>query len=141
MAETGELERGNTRYRLIRAVAQGERNQLDLAEDFGCTQSAISRFIQRHAGEIMQARNDLLDRFGHLWVADKGARIAELQQIIEDIEALGEDGRTDPEQMRVKLAALRSVAEELGQLPARMVIKHEGTVRTEIVGADLAALR
>lgn len=149
------ISRGQARLRLIAAIAQGDKNYTELGLEFGVTKQAVQQFAQRHAAEIERAVLDLTNSYSGLWIADKAARIAEYQQVVDDLTAQIEAAievdpdtgeisgviELDPDLLRVKLAALRSVAEEMGQLPARLTVKHEGTVRTEIVGLDLSALQ
>lgn len=152
------ISRGQARLRLIAALAQGDKNYTELGLEFGVTKQAVQQFAQRHAAEVERAVLDLTNSYSGLWIADKAARIAEYQQVVDDITSQIEASLPDPDApitaqsiaalpdldvdlLRVKLAALRSVAEEMGQLPARLTVKHEGTVRTEIVGLDLSALQ
>lgn len=142
------LSRGWARQQLILQVARGDKNQYELAAEYGVGQPAISEFIKRNRFEIEAATRDLAREFQGLWIASKWNRLAEIQQICDDIAQAeldpvsGEPGATlDPELLRTKLAALRAAAEELGQLPARLAVKVEGTVKTEIVGVDIDALR
>lgn len=143
----GKIERGRHKLTLIRDLAAGEETQTQLAGKYGVTQGAISQFASRHAVEIERVVGKLDDEFAGLWIANKAARIAEYQQMVADIdEIVAEstvDGRiniVDADVLRTKLATLRQVAEELGQLPARVTVKHEGAVKLIVEGADLANL-
>jgi len=81
-------------------------------------------------------RDDFANEFAGLWIARKEARLAAYERDVDDVERVeGEDGVT-PELRRVKQAALRAVAEELGQLPARLSVQMEGTIKTIIEGID-----
>jgi predicted transcriptional regulator len=132
-----KIERGHIRRQLICELAKGERTQVELAEDFGVDQSTVSAFMKRHAGEIIEVQRDIADKYLGLWIADKALRLAEIQQIIDDIETVtGDNGSPDADLVRVKLTALRNAAEELGQLPARVIHKVEGSIKTIIVGVD-----
>jgi hypothetical protein len=143
----GKLERGRVKLALIRDLAAGDETQTMLAAKYGVDQGSISKFASRHAIEIQGVIGKLDDRFAGLWIADKANRIAEYQQMIADIDAIVEastvDGRVnivDADVLRTKLATLRQVAEELGQLPARVTVKHEGAVKMIVEGVDLANL-
>jgi transposase-like protein len=148
VAKAGALERAHVRLQLIREIATGEHTQSELAARYGVTQQAISDFTQRHAQRIADVAAKLDDEFAGLWVANKAKRIATYQQQIDDIaELLG-----DPEQavkagvgyaetVRTAQAAMRAVADELGQIPARMQVEHSGSLNVQLNGVDLEALR
>lgn len=147
MAEHGALERGHVRARLVRELATGEHSQAELARRHGCSRQAVSDFARRHAERIADVAGRLDDEFAALWVASKVARLAEYQQDIEDVEALLADPETAAkagvawaEVKRVKQAALRAVAEEAGQLPARVQVQHSGSLDVRLNGVDLDAL-
>lgn len=143
MAERGALERAHVRSRLIRELAHGDKTKTALAKSYGVTQQSVSDFAQRHAQAIADAKARLEDEFSHLWIADKAQRVAEYQEQFDQIAAALESGdwgvhMNTAELMRAGQSALRAVAEELGQLPSRQTIQHEGgvTVRYELVGID-----
>ena len=147
----GKLSRGHVRYRLIRELASQEKTQRQLAREFGCHPSAITQFKQRHAAEIAQVRADLDNEFAGLWVTRKAERLAEY---MADIERIGDgtveveleggpEGATitaskvDAALIRAKQAALRAVAEEMGQIPSKVNISVEPvTLRYEVAGVD-----
>jgi hypothetical protein len=133
MAVAGQLERGWRRTALIRDLAAGEATQVELAVKYGVTQPSVSAFRDRHEREIDAVRTQLDDKWAALWAADKFNRVAELQSDIETIT--GED---DEKLLRVKHAALRQIAEELGQL--KQVVEVGGSVTYTITGLDPAAL-
>lgn len=133
----GDLERGWAKARLIRALASGEVKQTELAVEFGVTQSGISHFATKHRDEIESVRSRLADEWAHLWIADKKNRVAEYQS---DVEAINEalEGEKDPQLLRAKLAVMRQVAEELGQL--KQEIEVTGKLTYEVCGVDLSKL-
>jgi hypothetical protein len=136
-----------TRVGLIRDLAEGKLTQRKLAEKYDATQEGIRDFLKRHKAEVERLRENLEDHLFGLWIADKAARLAEYQDDVEltnaELEAALE-GRlgvstTDSEGnvtwervedlsdvigrlLRGKHRALRSVAEERGHLPARVVL-------------------
>lgn len=136
------LSRGHVKLDLIRKLATMEHTDTELAEQYGVAVRSIGRFRDRNMEEIVAVRAQLHDQFAGLWVVDKAKRVAELQADIEQLSELaamdGADDASDaiPEYMRLKHSALRSVAEEMGQLPARMSIKVEGSIRHELIGVD-----
>jgi hypothetical protein len=141
----GKLERGRHRLELIRDLAAGEENQTQLAGKYGVAQSSISEFAKRHAEEIRTVVGKLHDEYAGLWIANKANRVAEVQGMVEDIEGMIDDAiknalPVDLDLFRIKMAALRQVSEELGQLPARVTVKHEGSVKMIVEGVDLANL-
>ena len=126
------LERGWVKHRLIRDLAVAERSQTELAEAYGVSKNSITNFKRRHYMEIEEVKNNLADEYASLWVADKRKRIAEYQEAVEKMAT----GKT-PRNMEVLNNLLKSVAEEMGQLPARtqVNVSTETTVY-EIVGVD-----
>ena len=143
----GKLERGGIRIALIQQLAIGTSNQRELADLFDVSQPAIHYFAERHRAEIEALRETTMERtlaMG-LWIADKFARVGEYQSDAEAVngwhETVTEDGPVplDAALLRAKHAAMRAVAEELGQL--RTVVDETVTVRYELVGVDPEALR
>lgn len=132
VARRGHLERGWVKHRLIRDLALGEKNQLQLAEQYGCSQNAISQFKRKHLLEVEDVRNNLADEYAGVWVAQKMARIQEYQVAAEKMA----EGKS-PRNAEVLVSILKAVAEELGQLPARtqVNVSTEQTVY-QIVGVD-----
>lgn len=143
----GTLERGRVKLELMRALATGEHTQVELARRYDADQSSISYFASRHAEEIADIRARLDDEFAGLWIAAKRSRIAEYQQQVDDIAELlsgAEDKRANvnyAEVVRTAQAALKAVAEELGQLPTRAQVEHSGGINIKINGLDVAALQ
>lgn len=139
------LERGWNKRKLIREAAQMELTQTELAAKYGVTQSAISHFIQRHADEIEAVKREIENEFAGLWIAKKEARLAELQQDVEDINELGELVTKDHRYhnlMKRKQDALKAVAEELGQLPPRVNVSVDNkTVNYKVEGIELDDLK
>jgi predicted transcriptional regulator len=138
------LEKGWVRYRLIRELAQMEKPQTVLAEEYGVTQGAISQFATRHASEVAEVKADIENEFAGLWIADKKQRIAEYAAEIELIdEARGGTVRNmrDVELSKLKAAVMRAVADELGQIPARMSVSVTQRVTYTIEGVDPEQLR
>lgn len=138
--------RGHVAGELIVELAKGEKTQAQLAERFGVSQPSISDFAIKHRDDIERQRADMQDRFAGAWVADKLARVHEYQRTVETINEALDDPAVDgavpePELMRVKHQAMRSVAEELNQLPARMQVQVSGAITTTIEGVNLDNLR
>lgn len=147
MPRAGALERGHIRLKLMRDLAAGEHSQTDLARRYGVTQPAISQFAQRHAERIADVASRLDDEFAGLWVAEKAARIAELQQQVDSIadtmgdpNAAAKAGLGAAEMYRVQQQALRAIADELGQIPARVQVQHSGQLDVRLNGVDVSAL-
>lgn len=130
----GNVERGWQRASLIRDLATEEQTQVQLAAKYGVGQPTVSEFASRHRDEIAGVRARIEDKWAALWAADKFNRVAELQADVEDI---GEDA--DEKLLRVKHAALRQIAEELGQL--KQVVEVGGTVTYTITGLNPDVLR
>lgn len=138
------LERGNVRWKLIHELARGEKPQTVLAEEYGVVQSAISQFRDRHLTEINEVRADIENEFAGLWIADKKRRVAEYQaeiELIEEVRGGTVRNMRDVELSKLKAAVLRAVADELGQIPARMNVSVNHKVTYVIEGVDMENLR
>lgn len=147
MAKAGSLGRGHVKTELIRFLATGEETYTSLAARYGVSQPSISAFAKRHAERIADVAAKLDDEFAGLWIAEKRARIGELQEQVDRVTELV----TDPEQAaragvgaaemeRVIQTALRAVSEELGQLPSRTQVQHSGQLEIIVAGVDTSAL-
>jgi hypothetical protein len=134
-----QLDREPNRYNLIHSVAAGER-VADLARRYEVTTSAICQFKTRHAAEIEQARANIEDKLVGLWAAKKEARVAVYQQQIADVLEMGDTAT--PESVRVAQSALKSIAEELGHLSARVAIQGDLAVKVNyaVNGVDQSDL-
>jgi transposase-like protein len=146
VAEPGALEAPHVRLKLIRALAAGEHSQAELARRHGVSPAAMSQFVRRHAERIAEVASKLDDEFAGLWVAEKAARIAHLQAQVEQIaDMLGADdlrvGVSYAEVARTQQQALRAIADELGQIPAKVQVQHSGSLDVRLNGVDLEALR
>ncbi len=131
------LERGWVKHKLIRELAEGKKTHAVLAVEYGTSITSIGNFKRRHTTLVDQAKQDLADKFADLWIADKRNRLAELQA---DIDSMGDD--PDPDLLKIKHAAMKQAAEELGQLPSRMGVSVQAaTVTFQIDGIDLETLR
>lgn len=148
MPRAGALERPHVRLKLVRQLAAGEHSLTDLAARHGVTHQAISAFAKRHAELIADVASKLDDEFAGLWVAEKAARLAVLQHQVEQIadtmgdpEAAAKAGVGAAEMHRVQQQALRAIADELGQIPARVQVQHSGSLNVQLNGVDVEALR
>jgi hypothetical protein len=131
------LERGWTRRRLIRELAQMEKTPAQLSREYGVSRSAMTQFAARHKREIGEVKADIENAFAGLWIAQKEARLAEYQ---EDAERLSESD--DPELLKIKHGVLRAVAEEVGQIPSKVNINVGNRQVTYVIaGVDLDALK
>jgi len=139
-----------------------DKTNADLARKYGVERAAIGKFAKRYATEIDEVKAQIEDEMAGLWIAMKKARIAEYQQSLEDINdllALDLDPETAPREtadenelvivgaklpalLKAKATVLHQVAEEMGQLPARVQVNvNDQRVNYVIEGVDLAALR
>lgn len=156
----GKLERGHRRTWLIVKIAEG-LPYAALAEALDVSDTAVKIFARRHAEEIIAQRQAMHEQLVSLWVAQKIHRLAAMQQDVDDINEVVEgllaaaqpdanpmdptEARAHPELLadlptwfRTKTLILRAIAEELGQLPARVQVQVAGTVATyRLEGADL----
>lgn len=126
-----KLSPGHIVNKLCRELAVAEKPQVQLSEEYGVSQSAISQFKARHKDRIEAIRNKLDDEFAGLWIAEKANRIAEYQA---DVEFIGATTKADL--LRVKATILKAVSEELGQLPARVNVTVTNPVTYVVKGVD-----
>jgi predicted transcriptional regulator len=134
----GDLERGWAKSRLILELAQQEKTQVQLAREYGVTQGSVSEFATRHADEITHQRSKIEDEWIGLWIADKRNRVAEAQADVDAINAALQ-GLPDDKLLRTKLAIMRQVAEELGQL--RDIVEVGGKLTYIVQGVAPETLR
>jgi predicted metalloprotease len=133
-----KLEHRGTHARLVLELAQGDKTQRQLAAEYGVDQSSISVFLGRHHDEVKVRAERLADEWAGLWIADKRNRVIEAQADVEAInQALG--NTTDATLLRAKLAIMRQVAEELGQLTEK--IELGGRLTYVVEGVDMSALQ
>lgn len=136
--QTGRLDRGRARLRLLHEIATGNHSYAALARQHGVTRSAISQFAARHQLAILDARQALDDDTAALWVSRRRDRLAEIQQTIEDIDVrLTMDPADRAPLLRLRLQALRQAAEETGQLRDTAPVH---TVEIRLNGVDLDQL-
>jgi hypothetical protein len=133
--------RGPAKVRLIHDLALDAWTERALAESYGVSQPTIHEFKDRYRYQIAVARGDIENHLAGLWIADKQARLAELEDDVEQINQALADAPLDvqPRLYLAKHRALRNAAEELGQLAPKRV-DASVSVRYEIVGVDMAAL-
>lgn len=84
----GVLDRPWNRVRVIADLAEGTMTQAEIGRKYGVTQSSVSEFADRHHAEVESKRAHLADEFHGMWIADKRARVAVLQQQVEGAELL-----------------------------------------------------
>lgn len=138
--------RGHRQDQLIRLLATKEYTQVQLGEMFDLDQSSVSRFASKNRDAIKEVASRLDDEFAGLWIATKRKRIAEYQQLVEDLEdlLLSEEFRANgniADVARAKLTAFKQASEELGQLPGRVTVQHSGGLDIRVNGVDVEALR
>lgn len=135
MAEPGVLETGWRKFQLIRLLAEGEITRAKMAKQYGVSSRAITDFARRHAVDIAEAKRFIQDELAALWVSKKANRVAEYQQMIDDLgyeldralrcdddsleERVGLRDRDLRDVIKTRATLLRDVAEQLGQLPQR----------------------
>lgn len=114
---------GRHKLAVMRALAEGI-GPSEIARQYECDPSAVSKFARRYAAEIAEIRADFENEFAGLWIAKKQARLAEYQQDVENYEEFAADV---PEYARLKQAALKAAAEELGALKYNLQTQSEVT--------------
>jgi len=100
-----------------RLLAEGTMSRSDIARRYGVTPSNITQFADRYKAEILDIKEHLTDEWAGLWIADKQKR---LSAYMDEFDRLNESKYADHhEWSKARQQALRSVAEELGDLPPR----------------------
>lgn len=143
MGRRSVLDRPENRLPLVRLLAGGTPAS-ELAAAYQVDDQTITNFARKYAIEIVRTRNAAADdAFAPLWVTDKANRVAVLQDDIDAILEREEDQEVgfDEKWTRVKHNALRQVADEMGQLPVRMISRVEGNAVVHVLeGVNLEAL-
>ena len=103
---------GLNKRRVIRDLALTAMTQQELADKYGVTRAAISAFKMRNAEEIAAVAADADNEYAGIWIADKANRLTAYGEIYEAMQAL------------------KSVAEEMGQLPTRLQVSGEMATTT-----------
>lgn len=135
----GKRIRGRTALALMRDLALSDTPVVELAERYGFAPESISRFKTRNAEAIAEIKADEQSEIAGLWIARKRERIAAYQEQVERIDDFLTDGAPTADLMRVQQAALRSVAEETGQL--RHQVETTQRITYAVEGIDPQALR
>ncbi|MET0426677.1 MAG: hypothetical protein ABW046_22610 [Actinoplanes sp.] len=161
-----KLERPfHVRYKLQRALAEGESSFAQLARQYGVAAVSIREFAQRHKETIDQMKANLADEYVGMWIADKNERLQRYQNTAEILERQIE--AVDQGQMSIKPSrdddtvedgeggliedvsgplsrltralnnTLKAVAEERGQLPTRMLVKAEEGGAVHVYGSGV----
>jgi predicted transcriptional regulator len=108
-----------SQLKLIDDLALGLRTQNDLAEEYGVSQAAISKFVRRHRQAIARVRQTIregrTEALAGLWISEQRARIQWFQ---DEVERLRDD--MTPQAVAVKVKMMQTVAEELGQWPGKL---------------------
>jgi hypothetical protein len=135
---------GLVRHKLMREIALGDLNGVQLAEKYGVSTAAISQFKQRNAEGIKAIVADADNEFAGILIAQKVARLAAYEELhaiaitpqpkispsgkivkewITDED--GNDHEVVVNEVDVRAAALvmKQAAEEMGQLPTRLQIQ------------------
>lgn len=122
-------------HEVCRELATGDMTQAAIGRKYGVTRQAINDFARRHARVIDEIRADLDDDFAGLWIADKRNRISALQREYE--LACEHRNSGHHEWIGKRMAIIRAVAEELGQIPNRSTMAVTGVVTHKIIGVSL----
>lgn len=124
--------RGYRKQQLLRACAEEKGTWREIAERFGISETGLYKWRERNAAAIAEIKANLDDAMSGLWIAKKVNRVAEYQSDVELIgELVGDGAGVENVQvlLKVKHGALRSAAEELGQLKP---IEADGPARVDV---------
>jgi hypothetical protein len=128
-----DFSHGRKWLELCYDIAQGDWNFTELADATGLSLSDIRQFADDNAKEIQECRMALLNQLASeaagLWISDKKKRIAELQGMYEQTEAVlymfNGDGqaptwsKAHKDIIHTAMGLLRQVADEVGAYPQR----------------------
>jgi hypothetical protein len=119
--------RGRAKDALILALAQGDRTHAELADEHPISEQGIAQFAVRNRATIQAVKDAGLASLAGMWGADRRARIAEYQQVFEDLEGeLSDDSLSFNHRHRVRtlqVKVLHELAEQCGQLTLRTEVK------------------
>ncbi len=135
-----KLSHPAVKLKLIRELALSGKTQRQLAEEYGVVESSMTEFKHRHAEAINDVRENASDEFAGLWIAKKQNRIQAYMDQVDFLAQRVEDGTEDPEAaFKVAQSALKAVAEEMGQLTARVAVAGDVGARVthELVGVNV----
>ena len=123
--------RGYQALQLCYDIAQEDWSFTELSEATGLSVSDIRQFAEEHSREIEECRKSLLNQVARevagLWITDKANRIAELQAMYDDAQAIHNAlnspqptwSKSHKDIIKARLDILRHVADELGAMPQR----------------------
>lgn len=146
--------RGHVKLELMRELAMQSAPHDVVAARFDLKTSEVKSFEDRNYDAIQEIRLALLEEVVNetagLWISHKAKRIAEYQEDVDLINIrlanLEDEDELEPATLtaiRTKHNALKSVAEELAQLPTRSTTPQvdENVFHYSIVGTTTEGLR
>ncbi len=131
---------GLVRGKLIRDLALSGKRQTTLANEYGVTSAAISKFKTRHAMAIAAVVADSENEYAGILIADKRFRLNAYQELHEIAMTpqpkvtpagnvvhrynteTGQDEEVTEVQLGEARQALKAAAEELGQIPNKVTL-------------------
>lgn len=122
--------RGWRKRQLIRDLALGNLTFEELAAKYDHAEVSIRTFARKNKEFIDEVKAAHENEYAGLWIVSKSARIAEYQQDVEEINEvlarlLDTEQDLNSNLIRMKHNALRSVADELGELPTRVQLQSD----------------
>lgn len=101
----------------VLATLPPDRTITSVADEWNLSNQSLTYFKRDNAREIAAIAEDLDNQFAGQWVADKQARI---EAYMREYDILNKHKYHDHhEWSKARQAALRAIAEELGQIPGR----------------------
>jgi hypothetical protein len=123
------------RHNLLQDLASGSQTIQQLADKYERALGTIHYYKKKYADEIAAIRSEAENEYAGIWVADKKQRLLAYLEDVEQIQETTEkSGVLDVGLLRTKQAALKSIAEELGQLKQHMSV--DQSVTYTIIGVD-----
>lgn len=147
------IDREPNRSIIIRTLAQG-MNDYAAAKYFGIARETVRDFRKRHIERINALAQDAADAITGLWATQKAERVATYSQQAEDCQRLIDELHAQAAEYKVPVngeeivrlqksqsRALRSIAEEIGGLPARVQVRFGGEAgKLVLEGVDVAQI-
>lgn len=127
--------RGWVKYSLVDDLVEGIKTYEALAVKYDVSPQRIGQFKKQNEELIEERRKNAADEFAGMWIAKKKNRIAAYEADVDRIDEYD----PDPQWTRIKHAALKSVAEELGQLKSHIDV--ESRVAYTVDGVDMSKLQ
>lgn len=121
-------------YALLHELAENELTQRVLARKYGISQARVSQLGTQYADEVEDMRADLEDEYAGLWLAQKAERVKAYMRLAEMLEEDLQVSGLESSFINQLQKVYKNIAEEMGQLPARVIVTQTGPKADYTVG-------